>query len=63
MSESQARQQLARISHRVWERGWVANHDGNLSVRLRRSRLMCTPTGLSKRELTADCMLVVDDTG
>jgi L-fuculose-phosphate aldolase len=63
MNESQLRQDLAKCSRRVWERGWVANHDGNLSVRLRRGRLMCTPTGLSKAELRPDMMLVVDETG
>jgi L-fuculose-phosphate aldolase len=63
MNESQLRQELARTSRRVWERGWVANHDGNLSVRLKRERLMCTPTGLSKGALSAEMMLVVDETG
>lgn len=63
MSESQLRQQLASFSRRVWERGWVANHDGNLSVRLPRGRLLCTPTGVSKAEITAEMVLVVDETG
>jgi len=63
VNEAQLRQELARLSRRTWERGWVANHDGNLSVRLKRGRLMCTPTGLSKGELSADMMLVVDETG
>lgn len=62
-AESQLRQQLATFSRRVWERGWVANHDGNLSVRLTRGRLMCTPTALSKGELGAEMMLVVDQGG
>ena len=63
MNESRLRQQLASFSRRIWERGWVANHDGNLSVRLRRGRLMCTPTGLSKGEIGAEMMLTVDQGG
>jgi L-fuculose-phosphate aldolase len=63
MNEHLLRQELAAFSHRVWERGWVANHDGNLSVRLPRGRFLCTPTGLSKGGLKADLMLVVDGTG
>jgi len=63
MNESQLRQQLASYSRRTWERGWVANHDGNLSARLTRGRLMCTPTGRSKGEISGDMMLVVDETG
>ena len=63
MNEAQVRQQLAEFSRLVWERGWVANHDGNLSARLRRGRLMCTPTSESKRTIRADMVLVVDDGG
>jgi L-fuculose-phosphate aldolase len=63
MNESSLRQELARYSRRIWERGWVANHDGNLSARLSRGRLLCTPTGLSKAELKPEAMLVVDETG
>ena len=63
MNESQLRQQLAAISATIWERGWVANHDGNLSARLPRGRLMCTPTSVSKREIRPNDMLVLDETG
>ncbi len=63
MNESQLRQQLAAVSTTVWERGWVANHDGNLSARLPRGRLMCTPTAESKRVIRPNDMLVVDETG
>ncbi len=60
MSETQLREQLARFSRRIWDRGWVANHDGNLSARLSRGRVMCTPTGLSKAEISASMMIIVD---
>ncbi len=63
LSEAEVRRQLSRFSLRLWERGWVANHDGNLSARLPRARLMCTPTALSKADISADMMLVLDDTG
>ena len=63
MNESQLRQQLSAVCDAVWERGWVANHDGNLSARLPRGRLMCTPTAVSKRGIKPNEMLVVDETG
>lgn len=63
MNETQLRQQLVAVSQRLWERGWVANHDGNLSARLSRGRLLCTPTGVSKREIRGDALLVVDESG
>lgn len=63
VSEPQLRQQLHRYSRLLWEKGWVANHDGNLSARLPRGRLMCTPTALSKGDIAPQQMLVTDDTG
>jgi L-fuculose-phosphate aldolase len=62
-AENRLRQEMAALSRRVWERGWVANHDGNLSVRLRQGRLLCTPTGVSKADVTAESLLVVDESG
>lgn len=63
MNESHLRKDLARISRCVWERGWVANHDGNISARLPRGRLMCTPTAVSKADITPEMILVLDDSG
>jgi len=63
VNEADVKRQLERYCKTVWERGWVANHDGNLSARLPRARVMCTPTALSKADITADMMLVLDDTG
>jgi L-fuculose-phosphate aldolase len=62
-SESELKAALARVSQRLWQRGWVANHDGNLTVRLRPGRFLCTPTARSKRELEARDMLLVDGAG
>ena len=47
----QARAELARLLQRLHARGWVANHDGNLSVRLRPGQLLCTPTATSKADV------------
>ncbi len=63
MNEARLRKELAACSRRVWERGWVANHDGNLSARLPRQRLMCTPTAVSKAEITPEMVLVLDAAG
>jgi L-fuculose-phosphate aldolase len=60
VSEARLRQQLAEISTRIWQQGWVANHDGNLSARLPRDRLLCTPSGVSKAAIAPQMMLVVD---
>lgn len=60
--ETKARADIVRYSVRLWERGWVANHDGNLSARVGPSRVVCTPTATSKADVT-DGSLVVTDLG
>jgi len=63
MSESTLRTQLVEGSRRMHSRGWVANHDGNLSVRLPDGRFLATPTAFSKAEVTADSLVIVDAAG
>ncbi|MBK6684832.1 MAG: class II aldolase/adducin family protein [Deltaproteobacteria bacterium] len=43
------RKEVAAYAALLHERGWVANHDGNVSLRLAGGRLLITPTGVSKR--------------
>ncbi len=54
------RSQLVELSHRLHQMGWVANHDGNASVRLNGNRLLITSTGVSKREIDDASLLIVD---
>lgn len=63
MSEPRLRSEIVDYSHRLHARGWVANHDGNVSVRLGAGRYLCTPGATSKAEVTADSLLIVDDAG
>lgn len=50
---------VADISRRLHARGWVANHDGNVSARLDDS-LLATPTSLSKADVTPELVLTLD---
>lgn len=54
------RRDIVKYSRRIWERGWVANHDGNLSVRIDKSRILATPTAFSKEEIREDDLLVIE---
>ena len=63
MSEPRLRAQLVDYSQRLHARGWVANHDGNLSARIADGRFLCTPTATSKAEVSADGLLIVDGSG
>ncbi len=60
--EAKARNELVRYSAAMASRGWVANHDGNLSARVGPGRVVCTPTATSKSDVT-DALLVVTDLG
>lgn len=54
------RADLVATSRRLHQMGWVANHDGNLSVRLTGDRLLITPTAVSKLDVD-DAMLIIVD--
>ena len=62
-SEFQARRDLVEIGKRIWQRGYVAANDGNLSVRTAGDRIVITPTGRSKGFLRPDELVVVDMKG
>jgi L-fuculose-phosphate aldolase len=50
-------------SHRLHERGWVANHDGNVTARLEPERFLATPTSVSKAAVSREMLIVVDAQG
>ncbi|MEE2644600.1 MAG: class II aldolase/adducin family protein, partial [Myxococcota bacterium] len=47
----------------MYDAGWVANHDGNLSARVSEARILCTATGKSKADIGTDELLVVNGDG
>ncbi|MBN2362250.1 MAG: class II aldolase/adducin family protein, partial [Deltaproteobacteria bacterium] len=55
--------EVARYARELHARGWVANHDGNVSVRDDDGRFVATPTAYSKRLVEIDDLLVVDRGG
>ena len=63
MISPMARTTLVQISRRMHAAGWVANHDGNASVRVGRDRFLITPTATSKIEVTEAMLVLVDGAG
>ncbi len=51
--EAELRAEVVRICRLLWEKGFVAASDGNVSVRLGQDRLLATPSGFSKGFLSA----------
>jgi L-fuculose-phosphate aldolase len=62
-TEREIRQDIVEIGRMVWQKGWVAANDGNITVRLDSERVMCTPTGVSKGMMHPDDMIIVDMQG
>ena len=56
-------QEVAEVARALFQQGWVANHDGNVSVRLGGDRFLITPTATSKAEVTEAMLVVVDGAG
>src|SRR5437868_6236245 len=59
-SEREYRQDILEVGKLVYQKGWVAANDGNISVRLDQHRVLCTCTGVSKGMMTADDLIVCD---
>ncbi len=57
------RSEVVSTSQRMHHNGWVANHDGNVSVRLKGERFLITCTAVSKRDIDDASLLVVDAQG
>lgn len=57
------REAILHYSRLIYEKGWVANHEGNLSVRIGPGRYLITPTSFSKADVTERDLLIVDDDG
>ncbi len=52
------RREICEVGRRVYERGYVAANDGNISARLQEDRILCTPTGVSKGFITEDMLAI-----
>ena len=59
LTEHELRREMVRVGRLLWERGFVAATDGNLSVRLGSDRLLVTPSGVSKGFYEAEDLLVL----
>ena len=59
-TDEQIRAHIVDVGRRLWDRGYVASNDGNISVRLDERRILTTPKGVSKGFMTPDMMVVTD---
>lgn len=54
------KKEFIKICHMVYEKGFVAATDGNLSQRINYNQALITPSGKNKGELNEDDLLVID---
>ncbi|MFC1526651.1 class II aldolase/adducin family protein [Candidatus Latescibacterota bacterium] len=55
-----ARREICESGRRIYQNGFVAANDGNISARIGENRVLCTPTGVSKGFLTEDMLAICD---
>ncbi|WP_434693908.1 class II aldolase/adducin family protein [Hungatella sp. SB206] len=57
------REHICDICHKMWQLGWVAANDGNVSVKLPDGTFLATPTGMSKSFITPEKLVHIDQDG
>lgn len=63
MTYEAGRALMCAVGKLLYDRGYVAANDGNLSMKTAPDRLLVTPSGVSKGRLTPDMLLVTDMEG
>ncbi len=63
MNLHQAKLDIIEAGRRVYDRGYVASNDGNISCRIEEDRILTTPTGVSKGFLKLEELCIVDMDG
>lgn len=59
-SDSEAKKTLVDIGLRIYQKGFVAANDGNISCKVGPNTIWITPTGVSKGFMTEDMMIKMD---
>jgi L-fuculose-phosphate aldolase len=57
-SEEQFRDDIVKVGRLMFDKGWVASNDGNLSIRMDDGRILATPTGVCKGMMTAGDLIL-----
>jgi L-fuculose-phosphate aldolase len=54
------KEEIVRTGHKLWQRQYVDGNGGNISARISKNYVICTPTLLSKGDLHVDDLALVD---
>jgi L-fuculose-phosphate aldolase len=59
----QVKEEVCDIGRRIYNRGFAAANDGNISFRIDENRVVCTPTGICKGFMKPEDLCIVDMSG
>jgi L-fuculose-phosphate aldolase len=62
-SEQQLREEIIRAGRMMYERGWIAATEGNITARLNEHRILATPAGVCKGRMLPEDLLICDNDG
>ena len=62
-SPYEIKKEICEIGRRIYNMGFVAANDGNISVKVSYNEFYCTPTGVSKGYMTPDMICKIDAEG
>ncbi|WHY88793.1 class II aldolase/adducin family protein [Neobacillus novalis] len=63
ITEIKYKKQICDMGKRIYEKGFVAANDGNISIRVSDNEFLITPTGVSKGFMTPEMIIKVDGQG
>lgn len=62
-TDDEAKEMIVDIGKRIYDKGFVASNDGNISLKVSENHIWTTPTGVSKGFMTPDMMVKMDLNG
>lgn len=54
---------MCEICNKMWQLGWVAANDGNVTAKVSENKFLVTPTGISKSFITPEKLLLINEEG
>lgn len=63
IDESKLRHEIIEVGRRLYQKGFVASNDGNISLRISENEILITPTGVCKGDMSPEQILKVDKAG
>lgn len=62
-TEQELREDIVRVGRMMFDKGWIAANDGNVTIRMDEDRILATPTGICKGMMRPDDLLLCNLNG